>query len=763
MSTGAPPSLSPPLAPAPVHPSTAGAISPPPAGDNAAAPTTNPGGGGTQSASSSIGGGAQPATSNGAGGGASPSSANGLGGNTAPVPQTLGDALSLCCGDAVGSGSGSDAGNLLWNVVRATANYTAKYRDLVDGDSSGGAFAVTLPAAAAADKAPNFSNSVLVKSEASSDFAITVTPAVGDTIDGQASIVLPPATYLSLVSDGVSNWISIAHNAYPYLDVSTFPGVDLGAKLQAADAFLGATPGTLYIPDGNYLWTTHTTQLHANRVIQFGLGIITCIGQDPSKGPYPGPMAILNDNTVVLGKGDGTVFDEPDSSVLFAPLTSAGFTNVQFRDFKVQNIANGPPLTEGTSLPNIGFDNGNNCSMRNCTFLNTRSLAFTIGGESFVSGHHADGVWVEGCMFDGIKCNCTAAVNGRNFHIDGNTYRNVGTTGPAAPYSAIVCIDLEPNGVTDIMEGFTVSDNIFDMAGNSLGSAIVVQGQGVGKGGVVANNEIFGGTDASNGVSSGIIVNGQNNVLVTGNNLSGQFQQVPMAFNGCTSCVMSDNFVFSSGGFLSGFRSILLIGACLNCRVVGNVVDSPGAEVIGWSSIADQGTCTNTYVYNNELYGDGGNPVPTIDLSGTGSRQWNNTLNGILNNTNAVDTQDSAFVGTATAPGVFGDMPLPSFVFAAPYNGTYDISAIVRGCYSSGGIGSFQITVDGVAVAGSVIKSPFDVSAYAPVSLAARVDLTQGNHTIKVQWELVATVVSFDGVVGGNAWGSRTFRVTSVD
>lgn len=347
------------------------------------------------------------------------------------------------------------------------------------------------------------------------------------------------AAKLAILTPGGSGGVGV--------DVTTFPGADLGAQIQAADAFLGATPGTLFVPDGNYTWSTHTTQLHSNRTLLFGAGIINCIGVDPSIFPYPGPMAILNDDTTVIGQGAATIFNEPDSSVLFAPLTSAGFSNVHFRYFAVENIPNGAPLTLGTSLPNIGFDNATDSSAIGIDFLNTRSLSVSSGGDSS-TGHHANGVTVTRCLFDGVKCITLAAVNSENFSYDHNTFKNVGATGPGAPYAAIACIDLEPNTGTDIMQNYSVSDNIFDMSNNKGGSCILVQGAGVGKNGTVEGNVISCGTDAALGTTAGITVNGQSDVLVQGNVITGQFSQLPVDINGCTRVTFQGNTIVSSGG-----------------------------------------------------------------------------------------------------------------------------------------------------------------------------------------------------------------------
>lgn len=524
-------------------------------------------------------------------------------------------------------GDGDVIGSL--KVVLVSTDYDAQYGDLVEGDSTAAGFNVTLPAASDAASSSSKTNIIVVKNEFGSN-AVDIVAAGGDTLDqGATTFPLAPGAYRFLVSDGVSNWITVAQGP-DYINVLAFPGADLGAKIQAADTFLGNTPGTLFVPDGNYTWSTHCSQLHPNRVLQFGAGVITCIGQNPFFFPYPGPMAILNDNTIVQGKGSSTIFDEPDSSVLFAPLTSAGFNNVNFRDFTVQNIANGEPLQLGTSLPNIGFDNSKDSTALNLTFINTRSLSISAGGTS-AGGDHANGIDVSHCIFDGVKCITLACVNGRNINYNHLFFKNVGTSGPSAPYAAVVCIDLEPNTGTDLMENFAVSDCTFDMRGNKGGSCILVQGAGVGRNGVVANNLIECGTDASLGTTAGITVNGQTDVLVVGNVITGQFSQLPVDINGCTRVTFATNTVRSSGGPLSGFRAVIIRGGSVSTKIFGNIISVAAADV-GWASIADDNSCSLTQVFGNTLTGLGtvANPLPTIELSGAGDQQWSNILNGVM-------------------------------------------------------------------------------------------------------------------------------------
>jgi len=523
----------------------------------------------------------------------------------------------------------SGGGGAGFSVIAASANINAHFGDLINGDASGGAFTVSLPLASSA---VGINNALVVKSEVASQFAITVAPAGGDTIDGATSIILPPKTYLYLVSDGISDWIAISYNKSFELDVTNFPGADLGAQFLAADAFLfniGATMGTLRVPDGDYTWSTHITGANPilpNRKIIFGSGTITCIGANPFFFPYEGPMMALSSNTTVTGAGDATIFDEPDSGVVFVPLSTA--ENVTLSRFRIQNIANGDPLQLGSSLPNIGDDNAKNVTVDQITFKNTRSLSFSAGGDS-TFGLHSDGVYVHRCTCDGVKTITIAAVNAKNFSYDHNTFRNVGTEGPNAPYSGIVCFDVEPNILTDLAERFAISDNIFDLTNNTGGSAILVQGAGVGHDGMVADNVIQCGTDAGAGPTTGIVVNGQTRVHVCDNNVIGQFSQDPIVVNGGSYNSIYDNIIESSGG-PPAFRCILITGPAVGTVVHGNTLIVTNTDA-GWAAITDDPTCSDTHVFNNILIsGTLATTPPTIILGGTNSRQYNNVLNGVF-------------------------------------------------------------------------------------------------------------------------------------
>ncbi len=526
--------------------------------------------------------------------------------------------------DAFNGGGGTG-----FSVIAANANIAAHFGNLIDGDSSGGAFTVTLPAASSA---AGVNNALVVKSEVASQFGITVAPAGGDTIDGGAAVILAPKQYLYLVSDGISNWVAISFNKTFELDVTQFPGADLGAQFVSADAFLfniGATKGTLRVPDGDYTWTTHITganPIRANRKIIFGAGVYTCIGDNPFFFPYPGPMMALSSNTSIEGQGDATIFDEPDSGVVFASLDTA--EHVTMYEFRIQNIANGEPLQMGSSLPNIGSDNSKNVTVDHVTFKNTRSLAFSAGGDSSL-GLHSDGAYVRNCTMDGVKTITVAAVNAKNISYDHNTFRNVGAEGPSAPYFAISCYDIEPNVLTDLAEHFTISDNIFDLTNQSGGDAILVQGAGIGHDGMIANNVIQAGTNSGTDTATGIAVQGQTRVHVCDNSVIGQFSQSAIIVNGGLNNSIYDNTIESSGGPPT-FRCIFIEGPAIATVVHGNTLIVDNTDD-GWAAITTDPSCSNTHVFNNILIsGTTAQRAPEILLGGTNDRQYNNILNGVF-------------------------------------------------------------------------------------------------------------------------------------
>lgn len=413
-------------------------------------------------------------------------------------------------------------------------------------------------------------------------------------------------------------------------NVNSFPGADLGEKIIAADNALGLLPGTIIIPDGYHIWTTHMPSpgLHDNRCLQFGVGIIYCVGNGGED--YPGPMCWLGNNSLVIGSGMGTVFNEPDSNAIFY----APGDRCDMKNFCIENLANADPGGDGlgASIANLGFGDGSNGSVSGVYFKNTTSLTVSIGGDG-EGGLFANNIDVYNCVIDGCKNISMAAVNARNFKYHHNIFKNVGSTGPNAPYLDINCIDLEPNSGNDHMINFMISDNIFDLSNNQGGSGITVQGPLIGHNGIIANNIFIGSAVGTPGPSGAIGVSGTADVIIQGNNMTGSFSQVPIELTETTRISFVNNKVRSSGGPDSGFRTMVIQSGCVDTIVSGNSFAVPVTDQ-GWASINETSDCVNTYVYGNILISDGynagDNPFATIALAGHNSKAWLNVIDGYL-------------------------------------------------------------------------------------------------------------------------------------
>jgi hypothetical protein len=102
------------------------------------------------------------------------------------------------------TGPAGPAGGARHPVATKTANFTAAANDLVPCDPSGGAFAVTLPAAASVSAGAE----IVVKNVTTSTTAITIARTGSDTIDGGTSATMSNSKGVTYwISDGVSNWM----------------------------------------------------------------------------------------------------------------------------------------------------------------------------------------------------------------------------------------------------------------------------------------------------------------------------------------------------------------------------------------------------------------------------------------------------------------------------------------------------------------------------------------------------------------------------
>lgn len=100
--------------------------------------------------------------------------------------------------------SGSTAPRMIV-VTSAGPIIAVAYGDVVAADPTGGDITANLPAASAVT--PTGSNVVSITNTSNSANAVNVTPAGADTINGGGVFVLAARESVTLISDGVSDWL----------------------------------------------------------------------------------------------------------------------------------------------------------------------------------------------------------------------------------------------------------------------------------------------------------------------------------------------------------------------------------------------------------------------------------------------------------------------------------------------------------------------------------------------------------------------------
>lgn len=133
--------------------------------------------------------------------------------NPLSTADTNGTGLTLCQRDSAGGGtfqtvycSGiQNSGYLQIPVVSKTTTYTMSGTEsIIEGNATGGAFPINLPAASSVIGRP-----FTIKKTDSSGNAVTVTAAGSDTIEGSATVALSSQwSFAIIISDG-TQWIKL--------------------------------------------------------------------------------------------------------------------------------------------------------------------------------------------------------------------------------------------------------------------------------------------------------------------------------------------------------------------------------------------------------------------------------------------------------------------------------------------------------------------------------------------------------------------------
>ncbi len=437
------------------------------------------------------------------------------------------------------------------------------------------------------------------------------------------------------------------------LDVTSFPGApDLGLQINNADAALGATPGTLFVPAGDYVINTQVV-LSANRTL------ILSAGTYVSHTQYE--TFLLRDNNKVIGDGwDKTIIQESDDNSnersirVFQTYKDNGYidstpggavqNNIELAYFK---IIHGWPGTPGGGSSTITLGNVHNAKIHDIWFESNTGFSFQIGGSSeayFPTLLHAQDVWATGNIIQGKYA---AVVNAVNFHINDNLFVGTG-------------LDCEINTANDAMSNFSITNNVFDLT-TVTGFGLLVQAPSsvfVGNGGTISGNQFLGGEVGGAGPTTGIVINTCPDIMICNNNLQGLWQQIAIDIEAGVRNTVSNNRIQASRS--TGIR---LNNSTYTSVTANSIYGEPVYGDSGFASIEELGTSDHNYIFGNYLqyWNQFSITEPSIRLLGANSRAYNNVLNGrlvggpphharrVVNaNGNILDTDDILGVDTST-------------------------------------------------------------------------------------------------------------------
>lgn len=253
---------------------------------------------------------------------------------------------------------------------------------------------------------------------------------------------------------------------------NNFPGIDLGAKINAADKDLGSAPGEIRVQDGG----TISTQviISPEHTLRFGPGTYKLTTELMWEGAF-----LLKSRTSVMGSGWDTVIVEPSRTgwIVFqshadarTPPTNSGTdSNISIANLQIKG-AN--PAVDGGVRQTVQLGNCHHCRVEHVWLNGTGVIGVQAGGNSS-TGNFAEAVTIKNNLFTQVASQAAAVVNGRDVTIDGNTFKDSGRKG----VQHATAIDIEPNTSSDIAQRVEITNNLIDSRGSGFlhGNGILVQ------------------------------------------------------------------------------------------------------------------------------------------------------------------------------------------------------------------------------------------------------------------------------------------------
>jgi parallel beta-helix repeat protein len=385
---------------------------------------------------------------------------------------------------------------------------------------------------------------------------------------------------------------------------NSFPGADLGAKINAADKDLGSMPGEILVRDGG----TISTQVIINpgHTLRFGLGTYKLVTELLWEGAF-----LLKSRTTVIGSGWDTIIVEPPRTgwIVFQsyedirtqPTGSGTDSDITITDLQIKG-AN--PAVEGSVRETLQMGNCHRCRVEHVWFNGTSVIGVQAGGNA-LKGNFADTMTIKNNLFTRVAGQAVAVVNGRNIVIDGNTFKESGRIGPkGVGMQGMTTIDVEPNTPNDIAQRIEITNNMIDSRGSTFlhGNGILVQ-NGAGTSGfgpvLIKGNTVIGGelvANVSGNVATGIFVAAQAQDVTIIDNTVQRVAHSGIRLQNSTRNYVANNKLISTGtGGINAFEII----DTTDSKILNNVVAVDPKSPMGTSNIVVSGNSRNNVIKGN--------------------------------------------------------------------------------------------------------------------------------------------------------------------
>jgi hypothetical protein len=376
------------------------------------------------------------------------------------------------------------------------------------------------------------------------------------------------------------------------VNANSFPGQDLGAKINAADKALGAARGEIVVKGGG----TISTQviISPDHVLRF----------------LPGTYVTKTRDIPILMKSRSSVIGSGWESIIMESTAPNQFTVICAYN---QSILNGKPdsalVIRDIQIKgaNPGFDSAHQAlSLGNCSgctvdkvWINgTRSIGIQYGGSGS-AGSFAENSKVTNCLFTRVASQNLALVNGKNITFEGNRFMTSGQRGGPGNTN----IDVEPNEPNDHLENVIIRNNTIDVRNSEMtptGNGIVVQATtGTTFVGpiLIENNTIIGGSIegiVTNVLSNGIYVFGgtMRDVIIRNNTIT-RTGQSGIRIEGTRIKVLDNRLTDVGGGGIPAFVVI-----ATDSQIINNTLSYSGNGPIDNSIVIHPGSKRNVFQNN---------------------------------------------------------------------------------------------------------------------------------------------------------------------